>query len=73
MHFYLELCIWPVAILHWFRESNSEYASYFVQIPEHGPYTENPNSLIPKKARQVKNKAKSMLIIIFDTKGIVCK
>jgi hypothetical protein len=30
-----------------------------------------PNSLRPKKARQVKSKVKRMLIIFFDFKGVV--
>jgi hypothetical protein len=34
---------------------------------------ESPNSPKPKKARQVKCKVKSMLIILFDIKGIVHK
>jgi hypothetical protein len=33
----------------------------------------SPNSPRPKKARQVKSKVKSMLIIFFDIKGIVHK
>jgi hypothetical protein len=33
----------------------------------------SPNSPRPKKARRVKNKVKSMLIIFFETKGIVNK
>jgi hypothetical protein len=32
-----------------------------------------PNTLRLKKVRQVKNKVKSMLIIFFNIKGIVCK
>jgi hypothetical protein len=39
----------------------------------HEPYTENPNSLRPKKARLVKSKVKSMLIIFFYIRGIVHK
>jgi hypothetical protein len=31
------------------------------------------NSLRPKKARKVKNKVKNILIIFFDTEGIVNK
>jgi hypothetical protein len=34
---------------------------------------ESPNSMIPKKAKQVKSKVKSMVIIFFDMKGIVHK
>jgi hypothetical protein len=34
---------------------------------------EGPNSLRPKKARQVKSKVKCMLIIFFDIKGIIHK
>jgi hypothetical protein len=34
---------------------------------------EGPNSLRPKKARQLKSKVKSILIIFFGTKGIVHK
>jgi hypothetical protein len=34
---------------------------------------ESPNSPRPKKARQVRIKVKSMLIILFDIKGIVHK
>jgi hypothetical protein len=30
--FYLESCTWPVAILRWIRQRNSECASDFVQI-----------------------------------------
>jgi hypothetical protein len=37
------------------------------------PYTESPNSPRPKKARQVKSKVKSRLIIFFDIRGIVYK
>jgi hypothetical protein len=33
----------------------------------------SPNSLRPKKVRQVKSKVKSKLIIFFDIKGIVHK
>jgi hypothetical protein len=33
----------------------------------------NPNSPRPKKGRQAKSKAKSMLIIFFDINGIVHK
>jgi hypothetical protein len=33
----------------------------------------SPNSPRPKKARQVKRKVKSKLIILFDIKGIVHK
>jgi hypothetical protein len=40
---------------------------------KHEPYTGSPNSPSPKKARQVKSKVKSMLIIFFDTKGTVQK
>jgi hypothetical protein len=35
--------------------------------------TESPNSQRPKKAKQVKNKIKSMLFIFLDIKGIVHK
>jgi hypothetical protein len=41
-----------------------------VQARKHKPYTESRNSPRPKKARQVKNKVKSMLIIFFDIRGI---
>jgi hypothetical protein len=34
---------------------------------------ESPNSLRPKKARQVKSKVKIMLVIFFDIEGIVHK
>jgi hypothetical protein len=40
---------------------------------KHEPFTESPNSPRLKKARQVKSKVKSMLIIFFDIKGIVLK
>jgi hypothetical protein len=64
-----------------FRDgSNKGTASNFVQIPEnvwrrrkHEPYTDSPNSPSPKKARQLKNKVKSMLIIFFYISGIVHK
>jgi hypothetical protein len=36
-------------------------------------YMEGPNSLRPKKARQVKSNVKSMLFIFFDTKRTVHK
>jgi hypothetical protein len=34
-------------------------------------YMESPNSLRPRKVRQVKSKFKSILIVFFDTKGII--
>jgi hypothetical protein len=37
---------------------------------KHEPYTESPNSPRTKKARQVKSKIKSMLIIFFNIKGV---
>jgi hypothetical protein len=36
-------------------------------------YTERPKSPRPKKARHVKSKVKSMVIILFDIKGIIHK
>jgi hypothetical protein len=44
-----------------------------VQGIKHEPYTKGPNSPRPKKVRQVKSKAKSMLITFYDIKGIVHK
>jgi hypothetical protein len=40
---------------------------------KHDLYMESPNSLRPRKARQVKVNVKTMLIICFDFKGIVKK
>jgi hypothetical protein len=40
---------------------------------KHEPYTKSPNSPRSKKARQVKSKAKSMLIIFFEFNGIIQK
>jgi hypothetical protein len=38
---------------------------------KHERYTEGPNSPRPEKARQVKSKVKSMLIIFFDVKEVL--
>jgi hypothetical protein len=43
-----------------------------IQGRKHEPYTESQNSFRLKKARQVKSKVKSMLIILFNN-GIVLK
>jgi hypothetical protein len=40
---------------------------------KHEPYTEGPNSPRPKKIRQMKNKARIMLVNFFDIKGSVHK
>jgi hypothetical protein len=40
---------------------------------KHEPYTESPILPRPKKARQVKDKVKSMLIIFFEFNGIIQK
>jgi hypothetical protein len=52
-------------------DPGNDYAS--VQGRKHEPYPESANSPRPKKARQVKSRVKSMLIILFDIKGIVHK
>jgi hypothetical protein len=44
-----------------------------VSQAKHEPYTTNTNSPRTKKERQVKGKAKSVLIIFFHIKGIVLK
>jgi hypothetical protein len=75
--------------LAWWDGSDKGTASNVVQISEevqqrlwqwldiwgrqHEPYTENLNSLRPKKVREVKSKVRSMFIIFFDIKGIVKK
>jgi hypothetical protein len=52
-------------------DPGNDYTS--VRGKKRDPYTESPNSLRQIKARQVKSKLKSMLIIFFDIKGIVQK
>jgi histone-lysine N-methyltransferase SETMAR len=47
--------------------------SYDPETKQQSSHWKSPNSLRPKKARQVKSKVKNMLIIFFDTKGIVHK
>jgi hypothetical protein len=44
-----------------------------IQGRKHEPYTESRNSSRPKKAKRVESKVKSMLIILFDVKGIIHK
>jgi hypothetical protein len=46
---------------------------YDPETKQQSSHWKSPNSLRPKKVRQVKSKARSMLIIFFDMKGIVSK
>jgi hypothetical protein len=49
--------------------------NYYISVwgRKHEPYTEYANSLRPRKARQVKSKMKSMLMIFFYIKRIIHK
>jgi hypothetical protein len=79
MSFYLEFCIWRDAISQWIRQRNSDDATFLSRVitgdksriygydPEtkqQSSQWKRPNSLKLKKARQVKSKVKSMLIIL---------
>jgi hypothetical protein len=44
-----------------------------IQGRKNEPYTESPNSPIPKRARQVISEDKSMIITFYDIKGTVHK
>jgi hypothetical protein len=85
MSFYLESCIWPDAISRWIRQRSSDVATFLSSVitgdeswtygydPETNQRSsqwKRPNSPRLKKVRQVKSKAKSMLIIFFDIKRI---
>jgi hypothetical protein len=53
------------------KNPGNDYTS--VQGRNHELYKENSNSSRQKRARRVKSKVKSMLIIFFETKWIVLK
>jgi hypothetical protein len=86
--FYLESFIWPDAISRWIRQRNSDDATFLSRVipgneswiygydPEtkqQSSQWKSPDSPRPKKVRQMKGKAKSMLIFFFDFEGIVHK
>jgi histone-lysine N-methyltransferase SETMAR len=88
MFFYLELCIWPDVISQCILQRNSDEATFLSWIitgdeswvygydsetKQQSSQWKSPYSPRPKKARQVKGKVKSMLIIFFDIKRIVHK
>jgi hypothetical protein len=58
----------------WEKCNGDTYNNYTsIRGRKHELYTKNPNSMRPKKARQVKSKVKSMLITFLNIKGIVHK
>jgi hypothetical protein len=80
MSFYLEFSTWPDAILRWIQQRNNiTFCADLGNITEtpamikQAVKEESPNSARPKKARQVKSKIKSMVIILFEIKEIVHK
>jgi hypothetical protein len=54
-------------------DDESGIYGYDPEIKQQSSHWKSPNSLRPKKARQVKSKVKSMFIIFFDIKGTVHK
>jgi hypothetical protein len=81
--FHLELCIWNDVISWWIRQKNSfkffanprSAAETLAMVRQAfgKKRTSSSNSSRPRKARQVKSKVKSMLIIFFHTKEHVHK
>jgi hypothetical protein len=77
--------MWPGAISLWIRQRNSitfctdlgksatETLAMIKQAFREEGVSQIPNSPRPKKARQAKSNAKSMLIILCDINGIVNK